>query len=278
MSEIQLVEIASIIGNTQTQLREHFDNEVILDYKERMQEGDDFPAITLYYDGTHYYCADGWHRVYGAKGAGLTEIAAEVTQGSLHDALLAAAAANQDHGLRRTRADKRRAVEAVLEQTDGWSARQVAQWCGVSHTMVNNILSPEKPAGDAKNAGGVETVSTPHKDVRNSKDAADKDDGENQPKDSPPAGQTDSVGTPIPEGLLGVFSVCPAFADLMKRMRAIKKEGEALAEEEGGSCLVGDSWSHSCQVIIKQLELSQPWAVVDGAWLTKGEYKSQERQ
>ncbi len=55
--------------------------------------------------------------------------------------MLFSVSANATHGLRRTNADKRRAVETLLndEEWGNWSDREVARRCGVSHPFVINI-------------------------------------------------------------------------------------------------------------------------------------------
>jgi hypothetical protein len=49
--------------------------------------------------------------------------------------------ANAHHGLRRTNADKRRAVEMLLrdEEWRGWSDREIARRCAVTHPFVGKI-------------------------------------------------------------------------------------------------------------------------------------------
>lgn len=55
------------------------------------------------------------------------------------DAVLAAAGANKTHGLRRTNADKRRAVEMALSVAGGRSDHWIAERCGVSPTTVGTV-------------------------------------------------------------------------------------------------------------------------------------------
>jgi hypothetical protein len=41
--------------------------EVIDEYREGLQRGDIFPPITVFFDGTHYYLVDGFHRYYAYR-------------------------------------------------------------------------------------------------------------------------------------------------------------------------------------------------------------------
>jgi hypothetical protein len=68
-------------------------------------------------------------------------ISADMRQGTRRDAILHAAGANAAHGLRRTNADKRRAVETLLrdEEWSKWSDREIARMCAVSQPLVSQI-------------------------------------------------------------------------------------------------------------------------------------------
>jgi hypothetical protein len=122
------------------------------EYAEAMRAGAVFPPVVVFVDpkGAHWL-ADGFHRCAGAELAGLAEVAADVRQGSRKDALLYAASANASHGLRRTNADKRRAVLLVLGNFPKWSDRKVGEACGVDHKTVSAArasLAPEPDGGE----------------------------------------------------------------------------------------------------------------------------------
>ena len=95
---------------------------VVADYAEAMLDGATFPAIVVYHDGAAYWPADGFHRIEASKKAGKMSILAEVRQGNKPDAMLAAVGVNAIHGLRRTQADKRRSVLAMLAIQTGRSS------------------------------------------------------------------------------------------------------------------------------------------------------------
>lgn len=93
------------------------------------------------YDGNDYWLWDGFHRLDAHKKAGCTSIRANVKQGTRRDAVLASVGANNNHGLRRTNDDKRRAVITLLNDAEWvkWSDREIAQQCKVSHTFVGKM-------------------------------------------------------------------------------------------------------------------------------------------
>lgn len=148
-------------GGTQT--RAEIDLTVAADYADKMRDGAPFPPVVAFYDGSAYWLADGFHRVTAAKSAGLSELEADVRQGTRRDAILFSVGANAAHGLRRTNADKRRAVETLLrdEEWRAWSDHVVASKCGVSQPFVSKVRaelgltdnrsqSPERKTADGR--------------------------------------------------------------------------------------------------------------------------------
>src|SRR4051812_18892617 len=99
-------------GGTQSRIQLHADT--ITDYAERIGDGAVFPPVVVFYDGADHWLADGFHRVEAHRQAGRDSVEAEVKQGTKRDALLYAVGANATHGLRRSNADKRRAVMVML--------------------------------------------------------------------------------------------------------------------------------------------------------------------
>jgi hypothetical protein len=129
-----------------TQMRAGLNSEIVRDYADIMRQNNSyepFPAIIVYFDGRHYWLGDGFHRhsaAWYAFGATCT-IPADVRAGTRRDAILHAAGANNTHGLPRTNADKRRAVEALLrdEEWGKWSDREIARRCAVTQPFVSSV-------------------------------------------------------------------------------------------------------------------------------------------
>jgi hypothetical protein len=133
--------ITAIRTDGGTQTRAGMDSRTVLEYAEAMTEGVEFPPVVAFYDGTDYFLADGFHRVAAARRNGFLEIDAEVRQGTRRDAVLFSVGANAQHGLRRSQADKRRAVETLLadEEWRQWSNHVIAQRCNVSPPFVGKV-------------------------------------------------------------------------------------------------------------------------------------------
>jgi hypothetical protein len=133
------VNIAAIRIDGATQSREVLRDDVVDEYADQMRaDGAVFPPVVVFYDGTDYFLADGFHRVAAAKKNGAAEIACIIKQGDRRDAILYSVGANADHGLRRTNADKRRAIGILLRDPE-WSKRSdnwIADACRVSDKTI----------------------------------------------------------------------------------------------------------------------------------------------
>jgi len=136
---ILLIEQICMDGGTQS--RAQLDWIAIDEYSKAMAAGDTFPPIIVFYDGTAYWLADGFHRVRAAEGAHLDSVAADIRQGTRRDAILYSVGANSDHGVRRTNRDKRHAVEMLLSDDEWaeWPLNKIAQVCGVNVSTVSRI-------------------------------------------------------------------------------------------------------------------------------------------
>ena len=140
---------------------------VVADYAEAMLDGAIFPAIVVYYDGTAYWPADGFHRIAAARKVGRICIGADVRQGNKRDAVLLAVGVNSNHGLRRTQADKRRSVVTLLKDPE-WSRlsdRAIAEKANVSHPTVARVraeltgkISTQPTAVSSPSAGKISTA------------------------------------------------------------------------------------------------------------------------
>lgn len=83
-----------------------------------------------------YRLSQGFHRFQAMTRAGLTEAKFLVRHGTADECAIDAACSNRDHGLKRTNADKRRAVEILLKRLPKESDRAIAERAGVHHDLV----------------------------------------------------------------------------------------------------------------------------------------------
>lgn len=124
-----------------TQIRIEPNQETIDNYTALYSDGVNFPPIIVFFDGVDYWLADGFHRYFAAINAGRSEINETVINGTKRDAILFSLGANGTHGLNRTNADKRNAVETMLKDAEWvkWSDNAIARQCHVSPTFVGSI-------------------------------------------------------------------------------------------------------------------------------------------
>lgn len=129
-----------------TQSRVEINSDVAREYAEAIKSGAEFPSVVVFHDGADYWLADGFHRYHAHQQAGKASICAEVKTGTQRDAVLYSLGANCAHGLRRSNADKRKAVSAMLADAEWsqWSDRKIAEACGVSQPFVSAMRKPKK--------------------------------------------------------------------------------------------------------------------------------------
>lgn len=145
-----------------TQQRAVIDQETVEQYAELVKEGVEFPPVTVFFDGAETWLADGFHRWHAHKAAGKASISTHMIPGSQRDAILHSLGANATHGLRRSQADKRKAVMTMLEDFEwsDWSDREIARKCNVSVQLVQAVKHEQK-GGERVSATKMNNKSKP---------------------------------------------------------------------------------------------------------------------
>ena len=144
------------------QVRASMSEDTIQEYMEAMTGGAVFPPVICYHDGEDYLLADCFHRLEAWRRLGCKKCKSEVKDGTRLDALKYALKANIDHGLRRTNADKKRAVTVAYENRHELglgevpSANSIAELIGVNHTFVSNQLATVASWSNAKERTGAD--------------------------------------------------------------------------------------------------------------------------
>jgi len=155
MNQIKQIKISAIRTDGGTQARLKLDYDVVKEYAECMKDGDKFPPVTVFYDGSEYWLANGFHRYFATKSNGELEIECEVKQGTLDDAVLYAFSADGRQGLSRSAEDNRNIIIRMIQHPvwGKWSNAEIAKHVGVSKMTVGRVkasLEKDKPAPTKK--------------------------------------------------------------------------------------------------------------------------------
>jgi hypothetical protein len=208
----QRITLAAIQAGPETQARASIDMGAVEEYSDAMKAGEEFPDITVYYDGTDYWLADGFHRVHAARHAGLNTINAMVHEGVARDALRWALSANARHGLKRTISDKLRCMELAFRDKEWqvYPSSELAKLCKLPVTFV--IM--HRDAIVAKAAGMPVRLNKPKKPKKKKEEEVEQDiETEAEPEVEPEAEATeerqpvilDEQNKQIPPELFPVF-------------------------------------------------------------------------
>ncbi len=139
-----------------TQPRQEICTATVEEYASAYIDREPLPPLDVFHDGADYWLGDGFHRYHAAKAAGLELVDVRIAKGTVNECQWFSYAANQRHGLRRTNADKQKAVRCALLHPTATrlSDEQVATHIGVSRRMVldmrNSLVNPTKKTAPPK--------------------------------------------------------------------------------------------------------------------------------
>ena len=174
-------------GDTQARLA--LSQVKVKEYAALMADGEEFHPVDVFFDGSDYWLADGFHRYFATKTNRKTSIQATVTNGTLEDAQLFAMKANRGHGLHMLAADIRHCIVRMLEHPvwGTWSNAAIAKWVGTSKMTVGRVKAaisePEEPKETKYvNKHGQESSMNTEKIGRPAKPAATPPKEEDDPK------------------------------------------------------------------------------------------------
>jgi transposase len=157
---MKVLNIANIRIDGGTQARIALNQDVVKDYAEKMRDGEKFPEITVFFDGSSYWLADGFHRYFATKSNGTVSIEAEVKTGTQDDAIFFAWGANGKRGLSLTAEDHRNIIYAMLRHPEyqKMTNAAIAKHVGVSKMTVGRV----KATLETKDEDTVKTYTDRH--------------------------------------------------------------------------------------------------------------------
>lgn len=190
-----------------TQARVELSQKAVNDYAELMKEGTIFPPVDVFHDGSQYWLADGFHRLFAWRSIGSVDIEANVHKGTVRDAKWFAFQANKDRGLSLTPADRRNIVEKLLKDEE-WGKKsysEIARHVGVSKMTVSRIAGElfngedQGPKTVTKQDGSEYQMQTANigktksKEPKAPKETKPKEEPKEEPKQEEPKLEKDDV-------------------------------------------------------------------------------------
>jgi len=214
------------------------DPDTVEEYAAAMTAGQEFPAGRVFKSAAgSLWLSRGFHRVAAAEQAGITRLDFEVVPGERKDAVIDAACSNTSHGLKRSNADKRKAVEILLTECPEWSDRKVADAAGVGHPLVaetrgqlEDSSSSPPPAARVGKDGKARAVKPrkPRKPKETKSEPAGRG-GDTTGEDSPPA-DAGSVGA-APAGAPAPAPPADPAAEFVARINKLCHSLDGLKKE-----------------------------------------------
>jgi urease gamma subunit len=141
------IKLSLITIDAGTQARAKINKNVVEEYAQLLDEGTTFPPVVVF--GEKNILADGWHRYFAHRAAGIKEIEVESHEGGVRDAIFYGFGANKSRGLQMNRADAKNIIVRMLMDKE-WAKlgdRKIAEHVGVSSTTVLRMRQAMEGAG-----------------------------------------------------------------------------------------------------------------------------------
>jgi len=134
-----------------TQSRISLNQDIVNEYAEHLRDGDAFPPMVVFHDGSDYWLADGFHRLFALKANGASLVEVDVRAGTVEDAQLFSFSANGKRGLSNSAEDNRNIIIRMLKHPKWslWSYSEIAKHVGVSRMTVGRVAKTLEPDPDA---------------------------------------------------------------------------------------------------------------------------------
>lgn len=244
--ETEQISIAWIRRDGGTQVRALLDQATIERYAEAYRSKVDLPPPKVWHDGMAYWLGDGFHRVEAAEQSGMSSMECIVIPGTQRDARLYAVGANEEHGLPRSAADRRRAVELLLDD-DEWgkmAVKWMAEKANVSWSFVDKIRKEweadhgavEKRTTAAGRQYPSRTKVTPARDIETPFDEPAMPTTIGSPQLQMPSEPIfDVYGSPVPPELIPSYMTAKELKSLATQIAKAKSTAENLFRADGGN-------------------------------------------
>jgi AraC-like DNA-binding protein len=208
------IKLSLITIDAGTQARQKINQDVVNEYAQLLTEGAVFPPIVVF--GEKNILADGWHRFFAHRAAGIKEIEIDSREGEVRDAIFYGFGANKSRGLQMNQDDTRSIIGRLLMDNE-WAKlgdRKIADHVGVSSTTVLRLRQAME--GDGK----LEKANTKTY-VRQGKEI-EVDVSKNQKKEGPTATPEAVTNESHPQDLQEIKELSDMVGDLSEENQKLK--------------------------------------------------------
>lgn len=155
------LEIAAIRRDGGAQMREAIEQDTVTQYAEHIIDGVEFPPLVVFYDGSDYWLADGFHRIAAYEEAGADTVPVDVRSGQLLDAIKFALKANATNGKPRTSGDLARSYQAAVDKglCDPTSTKDVKDLLGCSKRWARRLTKEARTEQNTKRNQRIQELS-----------------------------------------------------------------------------------------------------------------------
>lgn len=248
---IRSISLDHITRDPSLQMRVTINEDHVQELAAKIRDGGGLPDSSLpkvFSDGTNNWLADGNHTYEAHIAAGVRKMRCLVIPGGYRDAWTFALGANCNHGLKRTQADKRKAILAALKDEEfcKLSDSEVARLCGLPfHNLVSDVRKSlaagvekvEYRTGSERGWYDAEGNPVEEKPVQKAVESLadvpeeiadfqvdEKIEAALKEADAGTTGVFDAKGRPVPESLVGVW-------EERKRINSIRQTLGGIASE-----------------------------------------------
>jgi len=140
---VQKLKLTQIRTDGGTQARVSLNQDTVNEYAQQMQDGDVFPPVVIFSDGSNNWLADGFHRYFASRQIGSVDIAVQKHEGTVDEATLYAFGATARRGLSFTKEDYKHIVTRMMQHPvwSTWSTRTIAELLGCSAMTISRVKS-----------------------------------------------------------------------------------------------------------------------------------------
>jgi len=161
-TQVLAIDLIQVLGTVQP--RQTLNEDAIADYAEHYDPKSNgkavLPPLRCFHDGERYILSRGFHRYTAATRAKRGSLECEILQGDERAAILDAMLDNDTHGVRLTPADKRKAVNRLLDDAE-WgrlSQTKIAEMANVSRQFVALLIIERKPKGTSEGGHVIDNM------------------------------------------------------------------------------------------------------------------------